>query len=198
LGTRLAVDAAWLFAGFLLVAVLSACLIAARRILLDRGGGTVDCGLRRPGGSWRLGVAAYRPDELRWYQAFGVLLTPAEVLDRATLSVLSRRHATASEAASLGDGTVVVECRGANGDGTVELAMSEAALTGFLAWLEAAPPGFYQQGLSGLSGIRPRRPGAGGPARSGWHSRGLRLALSARRPASTARRRPGRWRPGRG
>jgi len=45
----------------------------------------------------------------------------------------------------------VVECRGRNGDGTVELAMSDAALTGFLAWLEAAPPGFYQ-GLSGLSG----------------------------------------------
>jgi hypothetical protein len=39
-----------------------------------------------------------------------------------------------------------VECRiaeadGTVGDGTVELAMSDAALTGFLAWLEAAPPG---------------------------------------------------------
>ena len=29
------------------------------------------------------------------------------------------------------------------GGGTVELAMGEAALTGFLAWLEAAPPGSY-------------------------------------------------------
>jgi hypothetical protein len=29
-----------------------------------------------------------------------------------------------------------------DGDLTVELAMSSAALTGFLAWLEAAPPGF--------------------------------------------------------
>ena len=26
---------------------------------------------------------------------------------------------------------------------TVELAMAEDALTGFLAWLESAPPGFY-------------------------------------------------------
>jgi hypothetical protein len=187
LGTRLAVDAAWLFAGFLILAVLSACLIAARRILLDRGGGTVDCGLRRPGGSWRLGVAAYRPDELRWYQAFGVLLTPAEVLDRATLSVMSRRHATASEAASLGDGTVVVECRGANGDGTVELAMSEAALTGFLAWLEAAPPGFYQQGLSGLSGIGPGGQAPAVRGRSGWPSRGLRLARMNSRSESRFR-----------
>ncbi len=63
---------------------------------------------------------------------------------------------------SIGAGTVVVECRaGRDGDGrdaggviapgaaprTVELAMSEEALTGFLAWLEAAPPRY----LSGLS-----------------------------------------------
>jgi hypothetical protein len=168
-GTALAVDAAWLFAAFLLAVVLAASAIAARRILLDRGGGTVECGLRRPGGSWRLGVAAYRPDELRWYQAFGVLLTPAEVLDRGTLAVVSRRQASPAEVTSLGEGTVVVECRGRNGSGTVELAMGEAALTGFLAWLEAAPPGFYQ-GLANLSvpGAAAPRPPAGraGPAAS--------------------------------
>ncbi|MGE5137297.1 MAG: DUF2550 domain-containing protein [Gemmatimonadota bacterium] len=151
MGERLAVDAVWLFAAFLVLVVLAAGVIAVRRILLDRGGGTVDCGLRRPGGSWRLGVAAYRLDELRWYQAFGVRLSPSEVLDRGTLSVVSRRQASPDETASLGEGTVVVECRGGNGDGSVELAMSDAALTGFLAWLEAAPPGFYQ-GLSGLWG----------------------------------------------
>ena len=151
MGERVAVDAVWLFAAFLVIVVLAAGVIAVRRILLDRGGGTVECGLRRPGGSWRLGVAAYRLDELRWYQAFGVVLSPSEVLDRGTLAVVSRRQASPAEVASLGDGTVVVECRGGNGGGPVELAMSEAALTGFLAWLEAAPPGFYQ-GLSGLSG----------------------------------------------
>ena len=151
MGERVAVDAVWLFAAFLIAVVLAAGVIAVRRILLDRGGGTVECGLRRPGGSWRLGVAAYRLDELRWYQAFGVLLTPSEVLDRGTLSVVSRRRASPAEAAGLGEGTVVVECRGGNGDGPLELAMSEAALTGFQAWLEAAPPGSYQ-GLSGLPG----------------------------------------------
>ena len=55
----LALDAAWIFAVFLVVVVLAAAAIAGRRILLDRGGGTVECGLRRPGGTWRLGVAAY-------------------------------------------------------------------------------------------------------------------------------------------
>lgn len=189
MGTALAVDAAWLFAAFLILAVLAACLIAARRVLLDRGGGTVDCGLRRPGGSWRLGVAAYRPDELRWYHAFGVLLSPAEVLHRGTVSVVSRRPASPAEAASFGEDTIVIECRAAGG-ATVELAMSDSALTGFLAWLEAAPPGFYQQGLSGL-------PGPAAPSRRGGRQRPCRL-VSARRRASTALRRPARRPGGRG
>jgi len=36
-----------------------------------------------------------------------------------------------------------VQCRAGEDVETVELAMGEAALTGFLAWLEAAPPGSY-------------------------------------------------------
>ena len=140
----LAFDAAWLFAGFLLIVVLLAAGLTLRRYLLERGGGTVECGLRLPGGSWRLGVAAYRPDALCWYQVFGVQVRPNQVFTRRTLSVLSRRAADPAEEASLGEGAVVVRCRFGKrtreGDGTVELAMGEAALTGFLAWLEAAPP----------------------------------------------------------
>jgi Protein of unknown function (DUF2550) len=139
----LAFDAAWLFAGFLILAVLLAAGITVRRILLDRGGGTVECGLRLPEGSWRLGVAAYQQDELRWYHVFGVLLTPDEVFERRTLTVVSRRVSDPVEAASLGEGTVVVECHVGEAADTVELAMGESALTGFLAWLEAAPPGQY-------------------------------------------------------
>ena len=74
----IALDAAWIVAAFLLVVALCAIGLAIRRMLLDRGGGTVECGLRRPGGTWRLGVAAYEKDELRWYDAVGVLLTPEE------------------------------------------------------------------------------------------------------------------------
>ena len=141
----LALDAAWIFAVFLVVVVLAAAAIAGRRILLDRGGGTVECGLRRPGGTWRLGVAAYGADELRWYNGVGVLLTPEEVLSRRTLSIVSRRAADAAEAVSLGPGMVVVGCQVRESADTIELAMGEAALTGFLAWLEAAPPGFYDR-----------------------------------------------------
>ena len=136
----LAFDAAWLFAGFLIIVVCLAAGLTLRRYLLERGGGTVECGLRLPGASWRQGVAAYRTDALRWYQAFGAAFRPNQVFNRRTLTVLSRRAAGPVEEASLGRGAVVVRCRVAEVDGILELAMSEAALTGFLAWLEAAPP----------------------------------------------------------
>lgn len=140
----LALDAAWVFVVFLIVVVLGAGGLAVRRIILDRGGGTVECGLRRPGGAWRLGVAAYGADELRWYDSFGVRLTPEEVMGRRALSVMSRRHAEPPETARLGQDMMVVSCRlGETEPDTVELAMGESALTGFLAWLEAAPPGSY-------------------------------------------------------
>jgi hypothetical protein len=138
----LEIGAVWILAALLALAVLAATGIAIRRILLERGGGTVECGLRRgPDQGWRLGLAAYQPAELRWYDAFGVLLRPRAVFARRTLSVISRRPADAWESASLGNGIVVMECRVGECSGPVELAMSEAALTGFLAWLESAPPG---------------------------------------------------------
>jgi Protein of unknown function (DUF2550) len=140
----IALDAAWIFAAFLVIIVLCAIGLAIRRMLLDRRGGTVECGLRRPGGSWRLGVAAYEEDELRWYDAVGVLLTPEEVLARQTLAVASRREVYPAEVPLLGRDMVVVSCTAGEAPEIVELAMAEGALTGFLAWLESAPPGSYR------------------------------------------------------
>ena len=102
MSAAIALDAAWIFAAFLIIIVLAAVGLAMRRILLDRRGGTVECGLRRPAGTWRLGVAAYEKDELRWYDTVGVLLTPEEVLARRTLAVESRREVYPAEAALLG------------------------------------------------------------------------------------------------
>jgi len=110
-GEGLALDAAWLLAAFLLILVLAASGIAARRFLLERGGGTVECGLRRQNGSWRLGVARYRGEELRWYGIFGLSVRPDEIFPRRDLTVVSRRLPTEAEAASLGPGMIVVECR---------------------------------------------------------------------------------------
>lgn len=142
MGGSAAFDVGWLIAVVLILLVLVAVAVAGRRALLERGGGTVECGLRRLGddGSWRLGVASYQPDELRWHQVFGLLLRPDEVLPRRMLTVVSRRSPDAAETARLGPGVIVVECRAGDRGEPMELAMSESALTGFLAWLEAAPP----------------------------------------------------------
>jgi hypothetical protein len=142
-GGRLALDAGWLLVVILVVVVACASGIAVRRTLIERGGGSVECGLRRSRDRrWRLGLAAYHADELRWYPVFGLRLRPGEIFARHALSVVSRRLADPVEMTSVGSGLVVVECD--TGEGTaarVELALSEDALTGFLAWLEAAPPG---------------------------------------------------------
>jgi hypothetical protein len=186
-GGALALDAAWLFAAFLIILIVAAASIAARRFLLERGGGTVECGLRKGGGPWRLGLASYQREELCWFGIFGLSMRPDEVFPRRDLTVVSRRPPSDAEAASLGPGMIVVECKlgedgsqlgpaaasggasgtgggasgtgggasgtggGASGSagapgsdgGTVELALGEAALTGLLSWLEAAPPGSH-------------------------------------------------------
>ena len=164
MGEALALDAIWFFAGFLALVLLAAVVLATRRFLLERGGGTVDCGLRCPArrGSWRLGVAAYQGDELCWYGALGVLLRPEEVFHRRALTVLSRRPSLPSETSVLGPERIVVELctrsatdhpdladsHAESADDHVELAMSEEALTGFLAWLEASPPGSHLQDIA--------------------------------------------------
>lgn len=148
MGGALALDAAGVFAAFLLLIVLAGIGIALRRVMLERGGGTVDCGLRLKAAdgswqSWRLGVARYRLDELRWHQVFGVLLRPDVVLARRNLIVAARRRPDPAEAVSFGGEAVIIECRDGPHAEAVELAMGQDALTGFLAWLEAAPPGSH-------------------------------------------------------
>ena len=148
MGEALALDAAWLFAALLILLVLAAAGIAARRFLLERGGATVECGLRRPGPksrSWRLGLASYQLDEFRWYGIFGVSMRPEQTFPRRDLAVVARRPPTEEEVTILGPGRIVAECQlGASGEaGPVDLALAESALTGLLAWLESAPPGSH-------------------------------------------------------
>ncbi len=152
-GGGVALDAIWLFAAFLVLIVLAATVLATRRFLLERGGGTVECGLRSPArrGTWRLGVVSYHGDELSWYDTLGVLLRPERVFHRRQLTIVSRRAALASEAGTLGPDHVVVEVRTrppGTPDAPVELAMTEQALTGLLAWLEASPPGSHLQDIA--------------------------------------------------
>jgi hypothetical protein len=122
-----------------------------RRRLIQRPGGTFDCSLRltppedtepplAPGGKgWVYGVARYSGDRVEWFRVFSYAPRPRRVLDRPAIEVLGRRAPQGSEELALLSDAVVLSC--AHRGDRLELAMSDDALTGFLAWLEAAPPG---------------------------------------------------------
>jgi hypothetical protein len=123
-----------LVAGFLLAClifllfclILAICLVVRRRQLI-RGGG-VDVSLRRrpgvagdpnSGSSWLAGIGRYRGDDLAWFRLTSLWPGPTVVVDRTALEIVDRRTPA----------------------GRLELAMGPGVLTGFLAWLEAIPPG---------------------------------------------------------
>lgn len=131
----------------LAAAVLGLFLIALRRRLIQRPGGTFDCSLRLApaqdaeptGKGWVYGVARYSGDRVEWFRVFSYAFRPRRVLERPAIEVKGRRQPEGSEELALLSDAVVLACchRGVH----LELAMSDDALTGFLAWLEAAPPG---------------------------------------------------------
>lgn len=85
------------------------------------------------------GVARYSGDQVSWFRVFSYAPRPRRVLERSAIEVLERRMPEGEEELALLSDAVIQGCmhRGIR----LELAMSEDALTGFLAWLEAAPPG---------------------------------------------------------
>jgi hypothetical protein len=136
----LALDAVGALVVLVLVALAA---LALRRRVITRRGGTFDCSLRlRPAGhgkGWVLGVGRYAGDAVEWYRVFSYATRPRRVFGRRDLHVVERRDPQGTEALALLSGAVVVRCR--DGDGFVDLAMSRDALTGFMSWLESAPPG---------------------------------------------------------
>ena len=93
----------------------------------------------RDGRGWSYGIAQYGADRVDWYRIFSYAFRPAAVLSRRDLEVVGRRAPEGTEELALFPGWAILDCR--LGAGYAELALSEDALTGFLSWLEAAPPG---------------------------------------------------------
>jgi hypothetical protein len=93
----------------------------------------------RDGRGWSYGIAQYGADRVDWYRIFSYAFRPAAVLSRRDLEVVGRREPEGTEELALFPGWTILDCR--LGSGYAELALSEDALTGFLSWLEAAPPG---------------------------------------------------------
>ena len=134
----------------LLIGVLGLVLLAVRRRVLLRPAGAIDMSLRtrfgRIGGGWALGVGRYTGDDLLWYRLFALSVKPARTMSRRELQVIGRRLPTGAESWAVQAGAVIVECQ--DGGGPVQVAMSAGAVTGFLSWLESAPPGFSVPGYA--------------------------------------------------
>ena len=126
-----------------LVVVVPFLAISLRRRVLAREGGAIELSLRlrhrRHGGGWVLGVGRYAGDDLQWFRVFSLSPRPRRTLSRRDLAVTGRRQPKGPEALALLKGVEVIELRASGGP--VEIALDPSALTGFLAWLEARPPG---------------------------------------------------------
>ncbi len=126
----------------LLVLAYGAVLVFRRR-WIARAGGTFELSHRdasaRPGRGWVLGVGRYSGECLEFFRVFSVVPRPMSTWSRRDLVYAGHREPVGAEAHALYTGHVVVGCSSSKGD--LELAMAPEAVTGFLAWLEAAPPG---------------------------------------------------------
>ncbi|RBY86410.1 DUF2550 domain-containing protein [Blastococcus sp. TF02A-30] len=122
----------------LAVLVVAVVFLLRRRFLLS-GLGAVTMWFR-PAGSprWSVGVAWYGGEALLWYRALSLSVRPQQRLCRADFRVDAQRPAGRDDLA-LPDDVVVLEC--VTAEGPRELAMDRSTVTGFLSWLESAPPG---------------------------------------------------------
>ncbi len=130
-------------AGIALAAVLLyGVALVVRRRFLARHGGTFELSHRvridKTGRGWVLGLGRYTPTSLEWFRIFSLSPRPKRSWERGDLVFTGRRDAGGVEQLSLYPDHVVIVCRSSSGD--VELALSQEALMGFQAWLEAAPP----------------------------------------------------------
>jgi hypothetical protein len=114
-----------------------------RRHVLARNPATFDCSFRpdrsrKPGG-WMLGVARYEEDRLEWFRIFTIDPRPGKVLQRANLDLIEWHQPSEPDIHSVLPGALVVRC--SYGEELLDLAMTRSDYTGFVTWLESAPPG---------------------------------------------------------
>jgi hypothetical protein len=134
--------AEWIAVGVLVLLAILVSLFA-RRAWVARAGGTIKLNLRLTtmvrGRGWSPGFARFDGDNLRWYRMFSLAIRPRRVLSRQGLVVQSRRDPSGPERLALPHDWVILRCTAHRSP--VEIAMARSTVTGFLSWLEAAPPG---------------------------------------------------------
>jgi Protein of unknown function (DUF2550) len=132
----------WIAIGVLVVLAALAALFV-RRALVMGAGGTIRLHLRLStmldGRGWSPGFARFSGDELRWYRMFSFAIRPKRVLSRRNLVVERRRLPQGQERLVLPADWIILRCLSSHAP--VEIAMATSMATGFLSWLESAPPG---------------------------------------------------------
>jgi hypothetical protein len=142
---------------FLAVLIVVLCLAVAaipmRRHLIRRAGATFDCAVRttvaaHPGDAagWSFAIGRYRDRGVELFRVFSYSPRPRTSLARRGFDVTGRREAVGEETRTLLPGWSVLECEA--GGRAVELAMSAESMMAFLAWVEAAPPGWNTSRVS--------------------------------------------------
>jgi hypothetical protein len=138
------VDITVVIGAVLLLAAAVLVWLAFRRLRALRSGG-VHAALRTrlddTGKGWHLGVGRYQGDEFVWFRVLSLRPGPDRVISRSALEIADRRDPSSPELYSMPPSSRVVRFREAGAAADVEIAMSPDALTGFLSWLESAPPG---------------------------------------------------------
>ncbi|MBO4206362.1 DUF2550 domain-containing protein [Micromonospora echinofusca] len=126
-----------------LVLFAALAVLFVRRALVTRSGGIIRLSVRvttvLDGRGWSPGFGRFVRDELRWYRMFSFAIRPKRVLRRKDLTVESRRLPEGQERLSMPADWVIISCTSRHVP--VEIAMARSTVTGFLSWLEAAPPG---------------------------------------------------------
>ena len=118
--------------------------LAVRRLRAMRSGG-VHAALRtrldEAGKGWHRGVGRYQGDEFVWFRVLSLRPGPDRVISRSALEIADRRDPSGPELYSMPPSSHVLRFREAGDETEAEIAMGPDALTGFLSWLESAPPG---------------------------------------------------------
>lgn len=129
--------------GALTVLAVVVAWYSLRWVRMRRGGG-VSVALRwRPDearSSWHLGLGRYEGDEFVWFRVWSLRTGPDRVFQRSSMEIADRRDPSGTEAYAVPEGSIVLRCESATQE-AIEIAMGPGALTGFLSWLESAPPG---------------------------------------------------------
>jgi hypothetical protein len=122
-------------------------LLFLRRVLIGRRGGTIEMSVRLstmlPGRGWASGLARFNGDELRWFRIFSFSPRARRVLYRRGMVVERRRVPDGAERLAMPADWVIVRCLGHRGP--IEIAMAAKTVTGFLSWVESAPPGLPEK-----------------------------------------------------